>query len=89
MTKQVKGLLKFRDVLKEDLKDKEFRKYYEEEGRRIEIGLKIAELRHKLGLTQKQLAKKIRTTQTVISRLERGDYWTFSLKTLGKIAAAT
>lgn len=31
-----KKLLGFQDVLKEELKDKGFRKYYEEEGRKLE-----------------------------------------------------
>ena len=84
-----KRLLSFQDVLKEELKDKEFRKYYEEEGRNLEIGYKIAQLRHRLGLTQKQLAQKIHTTQTVVARLESGGHWTCSLRTLEKIAAAT
>jgi len=84
-----KKTLKFQEVLREESKDDEFRKYYEEEGKKLAIGYKIAQLRHKLGLTQKQLAQKIHTTQTVISRLERGDYWTCSLRTLEKIAIAT
>ncbi len=78
-----------RDYLNEELKDKEFKKFYEEEGRKLEIGYKIAQLRQKLGLTQKQLAEKVRTSQTVISRLESGDYWQCSLRTLEKIALAT
>ena len=84
-----KKLLDFKDVLKEELKDKEFRKYYEEEGKKLEIGYKIAQLRHRFGLTQKQLAGKIHTTQTVIARLESGNHWTCNLRTLEKIAAAT
>ncbi len=84
-----KKLLSFRDVLKKELKDKEFRKYYEEEGGKLEIGYKIAQRRHRLGLTQKQLAGKIHTTQTVIARLESGSHWACSLRTLEKIAAAT
>ncbi len=79
----------FREFLNEELKDKEFRKYYEEEGRKLGIGLKISKLREKLGLTQKQLAEKIKTSQAVISRLESGDYWQCSLRTLEKIAMAT
>jgi DNA-binding XRE family transcriptional regulator len=84
-----KKLLDFQDVLKEELKDKEFKKYYEEEGRRLEIGYKIAQLRHKLGLTQKELARKIHTSQTAIARLETGDYLGYSPRTLEKIALAT
>lgn len=85
----MKKLPRFRDYLNEELKDKEFRKFYEEEGRNLEIGYKIARLRQKFGLTQKQLAEKIKTSQTVVSRLESGDYWQCSLRTLEKIAFAT
>ncbi len=84
-----KKLDSFRGYLEEELKDEEFKKHYEEEGRKLEIGYKIARLRHKLGLTQMQLAKKIQTSQTVISRLESGSYWQCSLRTLEKIARAT
>ena len=82
-------LLNFDDFAKRKLKDSEFRKYFEEEGKKLAIGYKIAQLREKLGITQKQLAEKIQTSQTVISRLESGDYWQCSLKTLEKIALAT
>ena len=84
-----KELLNFDHFLKEKLKDKEFKKYFHEEGKKIRIGYKIAKIRNKLGLTQKQLAGKIHTSQTVIARLESGDYWQCSLKTLEKIALAT
>jgi len=79
----------FREYINEELKDKEFKKFYDEEGRSLEIGFKIARLRNKVGFTQKQLAEKIKTSQTVISRLESGNYWQCSLRTLGKIALAT
>lgn len=82
-------LEKFDDFLQEQLKDKEFKRYYEEAGKRLEIGYKIAQLRHKLGFTQKQLAQKIQTSQSVIARLESGNYWQCSLRTLGKIASVT
>ena len=85
----IKKLPTFKDYLNEELKDKEFRKFHEQEGRNLEIGFKIARLRQKLGLTQKQLAEKIKTSQTVISRLESGEYWQCSLRTLEKIALAT
>lgn len=85
----IKKLPKFRDYLNEELKDKDFRKFYEQEGRKLEIGYKIARLRQKLGLTQKQLAERIKTSQTVVSRLESGNYWQCSLRTLEKIALAT
>jgi len=84
-----KKLLDFQDVLKEELKDKEFKRYYEEEGRRLELGYKIAKLRQKLGLTQKELAEKVHTSQATVARLEGGEYLGYSLRTLEKIALAT
>ena len=82
-------LLNFNDFVKEGLKDREFKKYFEEEGKKLAIGYKIAQLREKLGLTQEQLAEKINTSQTVVARLENGNYWRCSLQTLEKIAIAT
>ena len=84
-----KKLLDFQNVLKEELKDKEFKKFYEEEGRRLALGYKIAKLRQKQGLTQKELAKEIHTSQATVARLEGGDYLGHSLRTLEKVALAT
>ena len=85
----MKKYLTLKEVVSEELKDKEFKRYYEEEGRRLAIGYKIAGLRQRLGLTQKELAKKIHTSQTAVARLEGGDYSGYSLHTLEKIALAT
>ena len=48
----------------------------------------IDDARTAVGLTQTQLAKLAGTTQSVISRLEDGDYDRHSLATLERIAAA-
>jgi transcriptional regulator with XRE-family HTH domain len=53
-----------------------------------EIAHTIASLRQEAGLTQKQLADKIGTTQSVISRLEDADYEGHSLSMLNRIAEA-
>ena len=53
-----------------------------------EVARKIYELRTRAGLTQKQLAKLIGTTASVISRLEDADYEGHSLAMLNRIAAA-
>lgn len=84
-----KELLSFDHYLRDQLRDKKFKKHFDEEGKKLRVGYKIAQLRQKLGLTQKQLAEKIDTSQTVIARLEGGDYWQCSLSTLEKIALAT
>ena len=48
---------------------------------------KLLELRARTGETQKQLAQRLRMTESMISRLERGDHVP-SLKTLCRIADA-
>ena len=53
-----------------------------------EIAQEIYALRTRAGLTQKQLAALVGTTDSVISRLEGADYAGHSLKMLQRIAAA-
>lgn len=48
----------------------------------------IRELREARGLTQAQLARRARTSQSAISRLEDADYDALKLETLRKVAAA-
>ncbi len=79
----------FQERLREDLKDPEFRKYFEEERQALALAMKIARLREKKGLSQKELAKLMGTSQQAISRIESGEYEGFSLKTLEKVAEAT
>ena len=79
----------FKSRLREDLKDPEFRAHYQEERQALILAMKIAKLREKKGLSQQQMAKLMGTSQQAISRIERGDYEGFTLKTLEKIAEAT
>jgi DNA-binding XRE family transcriptional regulator len=79
----------FRSRLREDLKDPEFRKHYQDERQALLLATKIAQLREKKGLSQQQLAKLMGTSQQAISRIESGEYEGFTLKTLEKIADAT
>lgn len=60
----------------------------EREWQKLDIAQQIYDLRTKAGLTQKQLANLVGTTQSVISRLEDADYNGYSLPTLVKIATA-
>ncbi|MBX7123018.1 MAG: helix-turn-helix domain-containing protein [Opitutaceae bacterium] len=61
---------------------------FEEEMANREVAHKIHELRQKAGLTQAELARRIGTTQSVISRLEDADYEGHSLAMLNRIATA-
>ena len=53
-----------------------------------EIASQIYKLRTKAGISQKQLADLVGTTQSVISRLEDADYKGHSFDTINRIAAA-
>lgn len=57
-----------------------------EESENLRIAKQIFELRTAAGLSQLQLARKIETTQSVISRLEDADYDGHSLAMLQRIA---
>ena len=70
------------------IKTEKQRKSYQKAYKDAEIASKIYELRQQAGLTQKQLAKRIGTTQSVISRLEDADYKGHSLEMLRRIAVA-
>jgi ribosome-binding protein aMBF1 (putative translation factor) len=60
----------------------------EQEEANLDIARKIFQLRSKAKLSQAGLAKRIGTTQSVISRLEDADYDGHSLVMLRRIAAA-
>ena len=77
----------FDAYLKDALKDPKFRKGYEEEKRKLDVGYQVFLTRTKLGMTQADLAHKIGTRQSNISRLEFGNY-NFTVEMLSKIARA-
>lgn len=62
--------MKLKDYLEKQLKDPEFRKEYETLEPEYQLAKSIIELRLKRGITQKELAEKIGTKQSGISRLE-------------------
>jgi transcriptional regulator with XRE-family HTH domain len=67
-------------------RDEELREMIRQEVLNAEIGQLIYDARTKAGLTQQQLANRLRTTQSVISRLESADYEGHSLSMLQRIA---
>lgn len=60
----------------------------EEERANLDVAQKIYDLRTKAGLSQRELAKLVGTTPSVICRLEDADYAGHSLSMLRRIAAA-
>jgi DNA-binding XRE family transcriptional regulator len=69
-------------------KDPKIQALLSEEAENLRIAKNIYELRNKAGLSQVELAKRIGTTQSVISRLEDADYEGHSLHMLQRVAAA-
>jgi DNA-binding XRE family transcriptional regulator len=69
-------------------KSAEFRKAYDEEVARLRIAYQIAKLRKRRGLSQSDLARKTKTTQQTISRLEDKENVQVSVRTLTRIATA-
>ena len=61
---------------------------YEEHLANAEIARKLYDLRNKAGLSQRELAKLVGTSASVICRLEDADYNGHSLSMLQRIAAA-
>lgn len=60
----------------------------EQERVNADVARTIYELREQAGLSQKELADRVKTTQSVISRLEDADYEGHSLSMLNRIAKA-
>lgn len=82
----MKGVRRFKDRLKKDLRDPEFRKAFDEEEVCASLAIQIAKIRQKKNLTQQELAKRLHTTQQNISRLENIDNRSYSLRTLIELA---
>jgi len=71
---------------KAKLKDKSFKKAYEQERHRLDVAYKISQLRAKKHLSQQELAKKLGTTQSVVARMEAGQQ-NLTTDSLQKIAS--
>lgn len=61
-----------RKQLNKELKNKKFKKLYDEERELLELSIRILEARNNLGLSQKELAKKAHITQQQLSKVENG-----------------
>lgn len=78
----------FDDWLKEQLKNPRLKKAYQEEDVRARLALRISEVRKKKRISQAQLAKRLHTTQQVISDIETFKHANVTLLTLQRIAEA-
>src|SRR5882762_453538 len=76
----------FDAYLEEQLEDAVFAERFEKAGEAWDVALQIAALREKAGLSQKDLARKLKTSQQQISRLESPTYEGHSLSMLRRVA---
>ncbi len=68
--------------------DPEQQQVYEQALADYDVARKIYDLRAKAGLSQRELARRVGTTASVICQLEDADYEGHSLSMLGRFAAA-
>lgn len=78
----------FDHYLEQQMQDPEIAVRLERAGQAWDVALQVAELRRKAGLSQKELAKLLKTSQQQISRLESPDYEGHSLSMLRRVAEA-
>lgn len=78
----------FDRYLEEQLKDPAFADRFKRAGEAWDVALQIAALRQQAGLSQKELAKLLKTSQQQISRMESPDYEGHSLSMLRRVAGA-
>jgi len=81
-------MTKAKDLHKKWMKNPKYKAEYEKLAPEFELARVIIEARTKAGLTQAQLAKRMKTTQSVIARLEGGRVHP-STETLERFAKAT
>lgn len=81
-------MTKAKDLHKKWMKNPKYKSEYEKLAPEFEVAGAIIEARTKAGLTQAQLAERMKTTQSVIARLEGGRAHP-SIETLERLARAT
>jgi len=81
-------MMKFSTLHKKWMKDPEYRKEYDALEEEFALVLAVAKARRRAGLSQSQLAKRMKTTQSAVARLESGRGMPSS-RTLQRFAKAT
>ena len=74
--------------LEKQLQDTDFAKRFKKAGEAWDVALRLAALRKESGLSQKELAKRVGTSQQQISRLESPSYEGHSLSMLRRVVEA-
>ena len=83
--KKEKKAIDFRKYLARQLKDESVKKYYDEYGKQLEIAYQILQLRQQQKMSQTELARRLKTKQSNVARMETGQQ-NFTTDTLQKVA---
>ena len=81
-------MIKFNTLHKKWMKDPEYRKEYDALEEEFALAAEVAKARSRAGLSQAELARRMKTTQSTIARLESGRGRP-STRTLDRFAKAT
>ena len=81
-------MTKIRELHRKWMKDPQYRREYNALEEEFTLAIAVAKARASAGLSQAELAKRMRTTQSTIARLESGRGQP-STRTLGRLAKAT
>jgi DNA-binding XRE family transcriptional regulator len=76
----------FDGYLEEQMRDPTFAASFRRAGKAWDAALKLAALRRRAGFTQKTLARRLKTSQWQVSRLESSGYEAHSLSMLRRVA---
>lgn len=77
-----------KSIFDKKMENPKFKAVYDEVSAEMNIGEQIAQLRHKVKISQLELAKRVDTSRTAIARYESGDYNGYNVGTLMRIARA-
>lgn len=83
----MKRITNYERDLKKKLKSPTFRAGFEEEYARLAFAYQIARLRKQHQISQTELAKRLKTTQSVIARIEAGEQ-NLTIDNLQRVAGA-
>ncbi|OGW55046.1 MAG: hypothetical protein A2Z46_05215 [Nitrospirae bacterium RBG_19FT_COMBO_55_12] len=77
-----------KEYIAEQMKNPQFKKAWEDLDPEFQVLKAMIKAREKTGISQAELARRVGTKQSVISRLERGAFSKATLETIKKMADA-
>jgi ribosome-binding protein aMBF1 (putative translation factor) len=77
-----------KDYIADQMKNPEFKKAWDDLDPEFRVLKAMIKAREKSGISQAELARRLGTKQSVVSRLERGAFSKASLETIKKVADA-